>query len=784
MSLANINKNPDFKFYSQITTYASATAWDADMIHGCVCDAQWEGVDCSIKSCPTGDDPLTAGVDGVVVIDCTATSATGGFQLLLRGRKTSVIPWDATAATVKMYLEQLSPVVDEVTVVISTGTTFCSVGGSTSTITFHVPVIDHATHPMTALQVNGLVATLSIFEEGACSTLNGGICSVSTTRENAVCSNHGICDTNPILGSTAPVIGRGVCKCEPSFRSSDGKGGIGSRGDCGYSLGPATFVNQTSTVTTICPIRNGQVCNGRGLCTDHTTGSCTCDPGYCKFILLWIDVQSLLSSYNCVFAYLFIYMIYLSVALVCMNINVMLLLLLLLLLIILSVVGIGCDEQTCNATVGWFGNVGDDHVNPSTCGGVGNCDTTTGFCTHCGGNWGLFDGYGCDQLTCYGDVTNGACSGNGVCLPLSMLAPLGYTPRKELTGATYTLPWDADMVRGCSCERARSYDNVYYRDYNPDSPDLNLNTTVAYWNQFIDSADPTPEIVREKFYRGPYSFATSNFYGYDCLSMGCARGDNPRTRGRNEIQRISCTATSGLLSLKFRENQTLAMTHDVSAADLEHRLRQLYTIRNIKVTYVPKFYTPGQPRIPFATASDPPSSFPTGQPTVTPTSQPTSQPTAQPTGEPTSTPTQHPIGSTATPTVPSKSPTPSPTLRPTTPLPTAQPTVQDDDHLCTFDGRIDVFIEFLSEYGDLPLLQLGVNTLNSGYIFNIRQEQLGTKEDLECSQNGICSAETGQCTCMEGFVSSADSEPSADVALAGGSRGDCGFELKLFPNAV
>jgi len=302
MSLANINKNPDYKFFTSITTYASDTAWDADMIHGCVCDEQWEGVDCSIKSCPTGDDPLTAGVDGVVVIDCTSTASAGGVQLLLRGRKTGVIPWDATAATVEMFLEQLSPVVDDVTVAFAaSATTFCSVGGTTSSITFHVPVVDHSTSPLTALQVNGLAATITVFEEGVCSALNGGTCSVSTTRENAVCSNHGICDTNPILGSTAVRTGRGICKCEPGWRSSDGNGGTGSRGDCGYSLGAYTYTNQTSTFTTICPMRDHLTCSGHGYCSDHTTGACVCDAGYCKSLLRAGFCPTIVSSHIVLF---------------------------------------------------------------------------------------------------------------------------------------------------------------------------------------------------------------------------------------------------------------------------------------------------------------------------------------------------------------------------------------------------------------------------------------------------------------------------------------------------
>jgi hypothetical protein len=282
MSLANINKNPDFKFFTSITTYASATAWDADMIHGCVCDAGWEGVDCSMPSCPRGDDPLTAGVEGVVVVDCTATSAAGGVQLLIGGRKTGVIPYNANAALVEYHLEQLSPVVHDVTVAINAGTTFCSLAGSTTSITFHVPVVDHSSLPLTALQVNGLAATLTVFEEGVCSTLNGGVCSVATTRENAICSNHGTCDTNLIMGSAAQRTGRGNCICEPGWRSSDGKGAIGSRGDCGFSLGAYTYENQTATFTTICPMREGLTCSGHGTCTDHTTGSCSCDAGYCK----------------------------------------------------------------------------------------------------------------------------------------------------------------------------------------------------------------------------------------------------------------------------------------------------------------------------------------------------------------------------------------------------------------------------------------------------------------------------------------------------------------------
>ena len=36
------------------------SVWDADILHGCVCDPGWIGHDCSQLECPRGDDPLTS----------------------------------------------------------------------------------------------------------------------------------------------------------------------------------------------------------------------------------------------------------------------------------------------------------------------------------------------------------------------------------------------------------------------------------------------------------------------------------------------------------------------------------------------------------------------------------------------------------------------------------------------------------------------------------------------------------------------------------------------------
>lgn len=39
--------------------YTYGTVWDAHQMHGCLCDPGFSGYACQLRSCPTGDDPLT-----------------------------------------------------------------------------------------------------------------------------------------------------------------------------------------------------------------------------------------------------------------------------------------------------------------------------------------------------------------------------------------------------------------------------------------------------------------------------------------------------------------------------------------------------------------------------------------------------------------------------------------------------------------------------------------------------------------------------------------------------
>ena len=59
----------------------------------------------------------------------------------------------------------------------------------------------------------------------------------------------------------------GICTCFTGFASSDGKGGAGSRGDCGYYEDFAIY-----SIVPTCPLYNNEQCGGstRGVCNNAT----------------------------------------------------------------------------------------------------------------------------------------------------------------------------------------------------------------------------------------------------------------------------------------------------------------------------------------------------------------------------------------------------------------------------------------------------------------------------------------------------------------------------------
>ncbi len=102
MSLREVSLYQDYVVYSESAEYSG---WDADMIHGCVCDPGWEGVSCGKRSCPRGDDPLTPATDDVQLVDCKCTTCQGGMYLTFQGQQTSFLPYNAPAALIQYRLQ-------------------------------------------------------------------------------------------------------------------------------------------------------------------------------------------------------------------------------------------------------------------------------------------------------------------------------------------------------------------------------------------------------------------------------------------------------------------------------------------------------------------------------------------------------------------------------------------------------------------------------------------------------------------------------------------------------
>lgn len=193
--------------------------WDAAKIHGCKCDAgyhiyagtnagdvpDYTGYDCSLRTCPTGDDPSSAG--GVVETQSfTCTGSAGSFTLTFRQHTSASIAHGADVNAVTAAIEGMKSVGD-VTVTMSQSTA-CTGGGTAITVVFNEELGDL---PLLSGTATGGPA-LSAFAED-----------IKGTKENVECSNKGTCDRTT-----------GRCRCFPGYASSDGAGGLGRRGDCGH----------------------------------------------------------------------------------------------------------------------------------------------------------------------------------------------------------------------------------------------------------------------------------------------------------------------------------------------------------------------------------------------------------------------------------------------------------------------------------------------------------------------------------------------------------------------
>ena len=133
--LAAQTRDESSNSYTYETEHASVGVWDANKIYGCKCDPLYDGYDCSLRSCATGDDPLTTGqVNEVQLVECIAT--TGNFYLYYKGYPSLIIPFDASAETVRTALLDI-PLLTDVTVTYSvSGAVACQILSNVISIEF------------------------------------------------------------------------------------------------------------------------------------------------------------------------------------------------------------------------------------------------------------------------------------------------------------------------------------------------------------------------------------------------------------------------------------------------------------------------------------------------------------------------------------------------------------------------------------------------------------------------------------------------------------------------
>ncbi len=214
-------KNGEYAGFTYGNTPNNPVTWDALKVFGCLCDDMYTGYDCSHRTCATGDDPQTTEqLDERQIIACTDADVIGTISFKFREQQTvQPVAAAATKAEVKAALEGLSSIgtVEVDTLAVLDADSLCTAAGNQFAITFKT---EHGNLPMIQV-IDASIDTIAVTEE------------VSGTKEQMECAGRGTCN-----------VLTGQCNCFPGYGSSDGMGGAGQTGDCGYIEPVATLLDQ------------------------------------------------------------------------------------------------------------------------------------------------------------------------------------------------------------------------------------------------------------------------------------------------------------------------------------------------------------------------------------------------------------------------------------------------------------------------------------------------------------------------------------------------------------
>jgi hypothetical protein len=128
--------------------------WDAERIKGCYCNVGYEGYDCSLRSCPLGDNPDTEGQRDEQQRLICSHSGVGTLLMRFRDELSVALAVTASTAEVKAALEGLDTI-GEVNVEVEdlanvNGDRLCGTGTTSFMITF---LTDHGDLPSIELQL-------------------------------------------------------------------------------------------------------------------------------------------------------------------------------------------------------------------------------------------------------------------------------------------------------------------------------------------------------------------------------------------------------------------------------------------------------------------------------------------------------------------------------------------------------------------------------------------------------------------------------------------------------
>jgi len=402
----------------------SYNQWDSDRIFGCVCDRGFESqYDCSLGSCPTGDDPMTENqLNEIQYFQCDLNDEEerkSSFYICWRGGCTDSIMWNDSESTIQNKLNSLQAMRDvrysetdvaiEVTFLEShTGHVCAGMSddvspqrvkvefkrhfGDLEPLEFHFHVSPDGTIPAHPILTHTCKTLTNPFKAQRCAgttliTSDGLILQPNVgTKEEATCSNRGVCDDTK------------SCVCDVRFTSSDGEGQSGLRGDCGFKIYELHLKEHADDANI--PVQYD--CIGEIPCSGH--GTCTGAPSYeCQCFDDWTAPD--------------------------------------------------CSERSCPKGRTWYGPPGvlegdsSAHNMLVECSRRGACDRVTGTCTCAPG----FTGAACESIACPLGIDNSLpCSGHGRCLSMKDMAMLaGTTYGSEPNDAA---TWDYNKISGCFCD--------------------------------------------------------------------------------------------------------------------------------------------------------------------------------------------------------------------------------------------------------------------------------------------------------------------------------------------